>query len=218
MVVSLVGDAPVISAQCAPAALLAHARRTAELTRAVSMATRLTRPSERRAVGDILILGIALSQCVDLGIIGGGSANWRDLNPVAFPAGNRANRFREAIRADTPRYEAPWARGRCPISGPRGGACRERHAQPRKWVTDLTTGAWEYRDICATHEGIAFARHRDSPEPPPNRGGVLAAAFPEYDIDATYAYVTPTWDPAIGIPAMGDVRRPKLRVVAGGVA
>jgi hypothetical protein len=218
MTARLVEPAPIIGSGLRQQALVTHARRVADLTRLVILSP-LRSLTKRATLADLIALGVAFSQAVDLGIIESDPLNWREVSRVAFPAGGRNRRFREAIHADTPHYEASRTYGAgCPISGPRGGRCTGKNAQPCKWVTDMETGAWEYRDLCPEHEPIAFARHRDAPLPAANRGGILADVFPEWDMDSTYKYVTPAWEPAVGLPAMGDVLRPKLRVVAGGVA
>jgi hypothetical protein len=202
-----------------PRALKAHTERIIHLTRETSAVAHHASARERWV--DVFALGVALSWSVDLRIIGDGESNWRNIWPHAFPTGRRSDfgdcRFREAIHLDTPRYEAAWSRGAgCPGSGPRGGKCREKPTPLRKWVTNLNTGDWEHREICATHQALAFERHRDSPDPQPNRGGVLAAVFPEYDMDATYRYVTPEYV-AGAVPASPRVvARPKLSLVVGG--
>jgi hypothetical protein len=187
--------------------------------REVSAAVGIAEPHERGDYADLLALGIALSQAVDLGIIGTpGEVNWRDVWPHAFPTGRMRRsgcRFREAIALDTPRYRAEY-RGGCPVEGPRGGTCRNPHSRAQKWVTNLVTGDYEYREICQEHSEVAFQRYLKAPTPAHNRGGILLAVFDEHDMQGTYKYVTPAWDPAAGLPEVLRPARPKLRLVVGG--
>jgi|SRR5690242_10584727 len=212
--------APVVPVDLNPSSARVHARRVRDLMREVSVAVQVAEGREREGFADLLALGIALSQAVDLEIIGTpGGINWREVWPHAFPTGRTKRyggcRFREAIHLDTPRYHAEYIRD-CPVAGPRGGICRSpgRHTT---WVTDLLSGDYVYRDVCAAHQSIAFKRHLDSPAPATNRGGILAAVFDEYDMDATYQYVNPKWEPQVGLPLAFPMGRPKLALVVGGI-
>lgn len=214
--------APVVPIDLDPSSGRVHARRVRDLMREVSAASHVADGRDREGFADLLALGIALSQAVDLGIIGTpGGVNWREVWPHAFPTGRATRysgcRFRESIRLDTPRYHGEYHRG-CPVSGPRGGVCHNPNARTAKWVTNTLTGDYEYREICGDHQPVAFQRHLDAPTPASNRGGILAAVFDEYDMDATYRYVTPEWDPQIGLPEVLRPTRPKLALIVGGIS
>lgn len=213
--------APIVPVNLEPSSGRRHARRVRDLMREVSAASHRAEPHERGDYADLLALGVALSQAVDLGVIGTpGEINWSAVWPHAFPTGRMRRsscRFREAIALDTPRYKADYRRG-CPVEGPRGGTCRGSGSRAQKWVTNLVTGDYTYREVCRDHTDVAFQRHLNAPTPPHNRGGILLAVFDEYDLDATYKYVTPAWDPGDGLPEVLRPTKPKLRLVVGGGA
>lgn len=220
--VQQITPAPVVPVNLDQSSARVHACRVSDLMREVSAATRIAESREREGFADLLALGIALSQAVDLGIIGApGGINWREVWPHAFPTGRTKRfggcRFREAIRLDTPRYHAEHKTS-CPVPGPRGGACHAPRTRSTKWVTNLQTGAYEYREICPAHQQVAFQRHLDAPAPATNRGGILAAVFAEYDMGATYRYVNPKWEPQVGLPDAIPMGRPKLEMVVGGLS
>lgn len=193
--------------------LVAHARRIAELTRLYAAALPAIPRSDTEAFADVIPLGVALSHVRDLGI---GSKNGTALQRAAWPGSGDASRMRGALSADAPRYHAPYAHGRCPIPGSRGGKCNERGRNHTRWVTNTETGEWEHREMCDTHLPAARARLEAAPDPAPNRGGVLLAAFPEVNIPDWYRWARPEWIEH-GRPAPAPVvgERPTLRLVAG---
>jgi hypothetical protein len=206
--------------------VITHARRVAHLTTAWSRAVVGLREHGMAAMAAIMPIGIALSQAIDLDRVGtleAGRLTTDEVRAAAFPASPKTRRFREAIAADAPRYEPPDRFQRvCPVGGPRGGRCPGplRHT---RWVTDTSTGAWEWREVCEAHQDIVRQRANTSPDPAPNRGGVLAEVFPDVDMDVIYAWARPGWTPA-GDPEGGvdvvDVvaSRGAFRLIVGGGA
>jgi len=213
--------APAITAGIDHEALVRHAQRVSHLMREVSAEVRRQDIVRDDSLADLLTLGIALSECVDLGVIHPGEAiSWTQVARHAYPTGilgrYQRKRLHEAIKADTPRYDAPTGWRECPFPAPRGGTCRVPNKQWRKWVTNTVTGTWEHRLICPRHEAAAAARAKDVPPPAHNRGGILRDVFPDIDLDAIYRHVTPQWDPAVGMPEGGRPVKPKLELIVGG--
>lgn len=198
--------------------LVQHAQRIATLTEAYAAALPLIPLRERQVYADVMPLGVAMSWGIDLRLLHpGGVLTWKILRDAAWPGSNDFARMRAAVAADAPRYEAgnDWAR--CPVRGSRGGVCHERGARTERWVTNLETGDWVHRDVCDLHRPIAVQRREASPEPAPNRGGVLAAVFPEADLPYLYGWAMPHWKPPAEVverPAGEPVRR-EFRLVLG---
>lgn len=191
----------------------AHAARVAELTRAWALAYPRFHGRDQQAFAELLPFGIGLSWWLDAGLIPTG--NTRAICEAVWPAG-WGHRPKEAMSADAPRYEAPIAWDRCPVPGPRGGECRESYPNWTRWITDAETGEWEQRQVCRRHLDVARGRANRAPDPAPNRGGVLAAVFPEIDTDALYRWAQPHWTPP-GQPVPPDpvLSKPLLRLVIG---
>lgn len=80
-------------------------------------------------------------------------------------------------------------------------------------MLDPVTGVYVTALICRDHwDEVAAAAHA-APDPPLDRGGVLARTFPEWDLDVVYSWVDPRYEPGV-IP--GEYAgRPRLRVVGG---
>lgn len=201
-----------------PSVLLAHARRVADLTRAVAVAwpaTPLYERSRERWV-DVLALGVGLSWAHDLGLIEPDLDGWwslRRIREAVWPVGAGVGRAKAALDLDAPRFDPRWGYAvdrHCPVPGPRGGRCVNRNRQTTRWVTDLETGVWEFREVCPLHWDEVRRRAIDAPVPQPNRGGVLAAVFPEIDVTALYRWARPQWqEPTVHL----GPEKPRLRVV-----
>ncbi len=192
--------------------LAAHARRIAELTRLYTAALPGIPGGDLTAFADMFPLGVGISWARDLGVVGCEGA---EVRRAVWPGSPDTARMAAALSADAPRYESWSYPGRCPLRGSRGGKCNERGRNRMQWVTDMETGEWEHREICDMHLPVARERLAAAPSPPPNRGGVLLAAFPDLNIPKFYQWARPTWTedgrPAAE-PAVGE--RPALRLVA----
>jgi hypothetical protein len=202
-----------IPAETSHKQLLTHARRVTSLTAELSTVTYRLNHSDAEGFQRLAPVGIAMSQALDLGL--GTEPDTRWISQAAFPAHPGAW-FRAAIRFDVPRYHPGRGQWRCPFPGPRGGKCRNPRRTGAKVVTDPVTGDWAWHDVCSEHRPLADAGLRAAPAPPPNRGGILARVFPEWDLDGLYQWANDRYDPA-GIPVGADTSRPpKLRVLDGG--
>lgn len=195
--------------------LVAHARRLAELTRAYTAALPRIPPREQPAFADLPPLGVGLSWAADLGVI---ELRTPVVRKMVWPGSPSAERMKAAVAADVPRYEPSWRSwGDCPVPGSRGGKCHERGRTNTRWVTDLATGVWEWRQMCDMHLPIALSRQEEAPPAAPNRGGVLAEVFPDLNVPNMYEWARPgkTDFTAPRTPAVAEPgRRPTLRLFA----
>lgn len=195
--------------------LVAHARRVAALGRAYASALPAIPGSEQAAFADVMPLGVALSHVRDLGI---GANTGTAVCLAAFPGSTDKTRMHAACAADAPRFQPGRNWGRCPMLGSRGGKCNERGRNQTRWVVDLESGVWEWREMCDMHLPVAQERAATAPAPASNQGGVLAAVFPDVHIGDWYRWARPGWaedgQPAPApTPAVGE--RPALRLVDG---
>lgn len=195
--------------------LVAHARRVAELARVYSAALPAIPWGEQAAFADVVPFGIGLSQARDLGVL---PMSVQAIHTAAWPGETTAARMRAAMEADAPRFEPGRAWDRCPMHGSRGGKCNERGRNQTKWVVDLESGVWEWREMCDMHLPVALERAADAPPPASNRGGVLAAVFPDVCVDDWYRWARPGWTEdgrpePVPAPVVGE--RPVLRLVDG---
>lgn len=194
--------------------LVAHARRMAEFGRLYAAALPVIPRGEAAAFADLAPLAVSLSHVRDLGL---GGKDGESLRRAAWPGSQDAARMRAALAADAPRYQPGRNLGRCPMRGTRGGKCNERGRNRSRWVTDVASGAWEWREMCDLHLPAAVERAAGAPDPAANRGGALAAAFPEVEIGDWYRWALPDWaepDRAVVEPTAPAVR-PVLRLVDG---
>lgn len=194
--------------------LVAHARRIAELGRLYAAALPAIPRGEVPAFADLIPLAVAISHVKDLGI---GAKDGASLRRAAWPESTGPDRMRAALAADAPRFEPGRAWGRCPMRGTRGGKCNERGRNQARWVTDPESGVWEWREMCDLHLPAAVERAEAAPVPAPNRGGVLAAVFPEVNVGDWYRWAMPGWTEG-GRPAAEPAPvtgRPALRLVDG---
>lgn len=193
--------------------VVAHARRVAHLTRAWGVAAAGMQSRDLEVYGAVMPIGIALSWAVDLGAIPieSGQLTFADVRAAAFPGRPEALVFRAAVAADAPRYEPPVSLEQTPRGCP-GSGRHQGHRRVVKWVGDIETGAWEWREVCGAHVDIARQRSHQSPDPAPNRGGVLAAVFPEINLDVVYAWARSGWTPA-GDPVQAVIGARAFRLI-----
>lgn len=194
--------------------LVAHARRMAEFARLYAAALPGIPAGEVAAFADLAPLALAVSHARDLGVV---AVDGESIRRAAWPGSQDATRLKAALAADAPRYQPGRNLGRCPMRGTRGGKCNERGRNQTRWVTDVASGAWEWREMCDLHLPAAVERAEAAPDPAPNRGGVLATVFPEVEIGDWYRWAKPDWaEPgrAVVEPAV-PVARPALRLVDG---
>lgn len=211
-----------VPAEVSHARLLAHAQRVARLTAELSAAKgRCDANHREHALGWAYLpsVGVALSQALDLGMETDPAKVGRWVREHAFPVeqGSRGGSMRLAVQVDVPRYQNLGYLRYCPIPGPRGGECRERNRTCVKYVTDPATGDWLHAEVCKRHYGQVAEALRAAPTPAPNRGGVLARVFHEWDLDPMYRWADDRYDPA-SIPVGADTsQKPALRVIEGGL-
>jgi hypothetical protein len=171
--------------------------------------------SEVAAFADLAPLALVVSHARDLGVV---AVDGESIRRAAWPGSSDATRMKAALAADAPRFEPGRNYGRCPMRGTRGGKCNERGRNQARWVTDVASGAWEWREMCDLHLPAAVERAAGAPDPAANRGGVLAAAFPEVEIGDWYRWAKPDWaepgQPVVEPPPPSA--RPVLRLVDGG--
>lgn len=194
--------------------LARHAQRVADLTFHVQHQLSLPSSAGSLRTASVLPLGIGISWYLDLRLIAG---RGRELRLAVWPGSEDATPMRDAVTADLPRYQPPKSGGRCPVPGSRGGKCNERGRTYAHWVTDVTTGDYEVRQMCDMHLPLAKERLSQAPDPRANRGGVLLAVFPELDVHAIYRWARPDWREPGTSPVVTDAPpvRPALMVVRG---
>ncbi len=159
---------------------------------------------------------LALSWAFDLGLV-----DWtvqalvRAAWPLRWSSGPSP---KDVIASDVPRYDAgdpPVMDHRCFGHGPRGGRCRTGDAQPARRLVNPATGEWVYVWACDGHAATLRGPMNQAPTPAPNRGGALAVAFPDVDLDPVYRWADDRYDGDSAPEAMPD-RPVRLRVIPGG--
>lgn len=200
-------------------ALLAHARRVALLVAVHGQTVEPldVDPGSRSAWHDVVSVGVGLSVVVDLHVPVEDSTS--QGSRWAKASGLRGSRFRAAVKADVPRYEPPRHYWDCPVTGPRGGKCPSPQWRRSigKYVTDPATGVFVWAQICRDHWDEVAAAANAAPDPLPNRGGVLARVFPEWNLDLAYQWAEPRYRPGTQIPGVRDYTGPpRLRLIFAG--
>lgn len=215
------------------AAVVRHARRVARIGRVFAAAAEPPsgdRYAYRTPYRHVVSLALAMAIAIDLRLDprDGSRLRVRRVRTEAilravWPAATDFTPMRDVIALDRPQYEAGYG-GRCPVPGSRGGKCNESGRTRTPWVTDRDAGEWEWREMCDMHRPQALAVQAECPSPRPNRGGFLAAVFPDLDMDYLYEWAHPGWKrtsnpvPAPELPAPEPpvpAHRPVLRLVPG---
>ncbi len=161
---------------------------------------------------------LALSWAFDLGLV-----EWtgRALCQAAWPVRwHYSPTPKDVLATDVPRYDAgepPIGDHRCFGTGPRGGRCRAGSATPARRLVNPTTGEYVYVWACDNHAAALRGPMNAAPVPSPNRGGALAAAFPDVDLDPLYRWADGRYDGHSGAAPDAMPDRPvRLRVISGG--
>jgi hypothetical protein len=80
------------------------------------------------------------------------------------------------------------------------------------------TGDWVLAMVCPAHRPQVDAARIAAPTPPPNRGGILARVFPEWDLDGLYGWADDRYTATGEVLGANPVKRPRLRVIDGGIS